>query len=458
VGIVSRQIERALTTKARPRSTQNSKSGVSALVRESRRQRPPNAGMYRAWSVHSPVVRPLIDHLKNECRRAQWELVPFSKNMPAPDKGLIQEITDRFNQPNPEDSSFGEFFERIIEDQLTLDAGVVEKERRYRGDLVGLHPTMGEFVKVDRFWNGDPKSPRYFWEPDPSVSESFLNANMIYGRIHPRTNSGVGISYLETLKNTIENLLNASAYNGRMVRQAVPDGIMDLGETARPDQVDAFKAYFAAELEGKEILGFWGGTRGAKFIPLRGAGNSNRDMQYIDWLQFEIRIACAVFHVSTQNLNFGFDINKANGEVQQENTETGGALPLLQKWQDYFTAEVCWDPMYGGMANNIAFRFRDVTNRQSLQKAQTHKITLAGMPMQSINEARSEVGLPPIAPADYSGDVLDAKNPYNQLQANTSQGLVTLGDTMTARELAERKTEPKQIGAGEKKPVPADDE
>ena len=71
-----------------------------------------------------------------------------------------------------------------------------------------------------------------------------------------------------------------------------------------------------------------------------------------------------------------------------------------------------------------------------------HKLTLAGMPYQSINEARRDVGMPPLAPPGYAGDIWAADNPYNQLQANTSQGLVLLGDTMTARELAERDAAP----------------
>ena len=150
--------------------------------------------------------------------------MPFSTDLPAPDKGLIRAQYELLNRPNPEDSSFGEFFERLVEDQLALDAGVIEKERLFRGDLVGLHPTMGEFIKVDSLWSGDPKTPRYYWEPDPSYSVPFLNNNMVYARLHPRTNAGVGISYLETLKTTIDHLLSGSAYNGRQVKQALPTG------------------------------------------------------------------------------------------------------------------------------------------------------------------------------------------------------------------------------------------
>jgi hypothetical protein len=145
-----------------------------------------------------------------------------------------------------------------------------------------------------------------------------------------------------------------------------------------------------------------------------------------------------------------FDVNKSSGEVQQENSDSRGLKTILGKVGDYMTSEFCWDPAWGGARNNIAFRFRLVSDRQSLQMAETHKLTLAGMPSAAINEARRDQGRPPI------GDPDDENNPYNQLMANTSQGLVRLEDIPTARELAERtKPEPVGPGGGSSTPAPA---
>ena len=82
-------------------------------------------------------------------------------------------------------------------------------------------------------------------------------------------------------------------------------------------------------------------------------------MQFDEWMS-SVRVLCAVFHISPQDLGFTFDINKSTGEVQQENTESNGALPS-SRWQDFMTAEVCQDPMFGGIANNIKFQFRAVS-------------------------------------------------------------------------------------------------
>ena len=342
MAVFSAQIDRALTVTKSRRSVVDG-TRMSAIIRDARRQRPTNAAIYRAWSIHGPLVRASIDHLKNVCRRAEWELVPFCTDLPAPDKGLIRAQYELLNRPNPEDSSFGEFFERLVEDQLALDAGVIEKERLFRGDLVGLHPTMGEFIKVDSLWIGRPEDAALLLGARSHATVPFLNNNMVYARLHPRTNAGVGIPPLETLKLTIESELNGSMYNARQVTQAAPDGIMDLGENARPDQVDTFKALWNSLIAGKSMMAFWGGTKSAKFIPFK---TGNREMQFIEWQEYLVRKLCAVFQISPQDLGFSFDINKSTGQVQQEQTDTRGGF-LLSRAQDVMTSQFCLGPVLG---------------------------------------------------------------------------------------------------------------
>jgi hypothetical protein len=222
--------------------------------------------------------------------------------------------------------------------------------------------------------------------------------------------------------------LNASLVNARRVSGSAPDGIMDMGENARDTQVGQFRSYFEQELSGGQaVLGFWGGTKGAKFIDF---GRKNVDMQYMEWLTYQARKIALVFQMSPQDLGITFDVNRANAEVQQENSEDRGLRTILKKQQDYLTAEVCWDPGWGGRANNIAFRYLAVSDRQTLQKAQTKKISLAGMPYESINSARKDMGKEPL------GDPNDPENPYNKLMANTPLGLVALDKVASAYDVA----------------------
>ena len=410
-----------------------------------RRVGPSNAQVYRNWAIHGELVRAALDIKIGQLVDAEWELVPFDTNGKTPDRGLMNRMYEILAQPNPGEESIGTFLQAVGEDLWTIDAAPFEKERTLRGDLLWMWPVDGSSIKVDRLWGGNPNEPRYYFVPQPDVAVPLLNADLGYMKMHNRSYSPLGIPPLETLKNTITAELNGSMYNDRQVTQAAPDGIMDLGENARPDQVESFKALWNSLIAGKSMMAFWGGTKSAKFIPFK---NANREMQFIEWQEYLVRKLCAVMYLSPQDLGFSFDINKSTGEVQQSQTDDKGAFGL-KRVQDVMTTQFCWDQSFGGRANNIAFRYRAVSVRVRKQTAETHKITLAGMPEQTINEGRRDMGLPPI------GDPRDPENPFNQLMANTSQGLVRLDDIPTARELAERSTTPPDpSGGGEPKKEP----
>lgn len=385
-----------------------------------RRVKPSSPATYRNWAIHGELVRAAFDTKLGQLARASdpsmWDIVPFDNEGRKPDKGIVNRINEILTQPNPGETGLSSFLTSVGEDVLTLDAGSFEIERTLRGEIVYLWPADGAAIAIDKLWNGDPRMPRYYWTPQPTQATPLYNFDLGYVKMHDRSYSPLGISPLETLKITIEAELQGSVYNARQINQAAPDGIMDLGENARPDQIEAFKALWNNLIAGKSMMAFWGGTKSAKFIPFK----NQKDMQFIEWQMYCVRKICAVLQISPQDMGFTFDINKSTGEVQQEQTDERGTYPFLGKIQDVITTQLCWDPSFGGRDNNIAFRFRDVTVRQSLAKAETHKLTLAGMPSQSINEARRDLGLPPLGEAD------DESNPFNQLMANTPLGLVLL--------------------------------
>lgn len=426
MGILTRAIANALpdiqarrSTVERGPGTMATVSGIDAL----RRAKPSSVATYRNWSIHGELVRAAFDVKLGQLARAEWDLVPFDNEGRKPDKGLIRDMRDLINRPNPGETSTGTFLTAVGEDVLALDAGSIEIERTLRGQIVALWPTDGGAIQIDKLWNGDPRMARYYFCPEPTVAVPLLNWDLAYVKMHNRSYSPLGIPPLETLKITIESELQGSIYNSRQITQAAPDGIMDLGENARPDQVDAFKSLWTNLIAGKSMMAFWGGTKSAKFIPFKPGA---KDMQFMEWQMYCVRKICAVLQLSPQDLGFTFDINKSTSETQQDQTDERGTFPFLGTVQDVLTSQIVWDPSFGGPANNIAFRFRDVTVRQSLSKAQTHKLTLAGMPSQTTNEARRDLGLPP------KGDPNDDSNPFNQLMANTPLGLVLLDKVPSA--------------------------
>ncbi len=399
-----------------------------------------SSALFRNWAEHSEWIRAAINVRKAQVSSAEWDIVPFDQAKPF-NEAMQEELRDLFIRPNPAVESFRSWVEPIVEDILVLDAGSIEKERTLGGSLAALHAVDGAKIKVNSLWDGDPDEPRYFWVPTPTYEVPFKNEDIVYIMANPRTYSVVGLSPLETLKMTVDAELTGSQYNTRQVTNAAPDGMLDLGEGARPEQVEGFKSYWQYEVAGKGAMAFIGGTKGAKFVPFRG---SNREMQYQEWLKYLVLKICAVYLISPQDLGITMDINRATAESQLEMTEDQGLRPLLALVQDYFTREIVWDDAYGGNRNNLAFRFTRLNIKESMSKANINKLALAGMPWKPVNEARMDEGRPPL------GDPNDENNPYNKLMANTPLGVVTVDDVLSAKEVA---TPPPAPAAGQSKPA-----
>lgn len=437
MGVVSNLLTRSYRTS--PKSIPAAGGGGFVFQERGKVQKSTSA-LFRNWAEHSEWVRAAISIRKSQISSAEWDIVPFDGTTDV-SEDLKNEIRSRFITPNAAVESFRSWVEPIIEDILVLDAGVIEKERTLGGQIAALHAVDGARIKVSSVWDGNPRESRYFWVPVPEVEVAFKNDDMVYIMANPRTYSVLGLSPLETLKMTIDAEVVGSQYNRRQVEQAAPDGIFDLGEGARPDQLEAFQSYWRSEVAGRSALGFLGGTKGAKFIPFRA---SNRDMQYDEWLKYLVRKICAVYLISPQDLGLTFDVNRATGEVQQEMSEDQGLRPLLALIQDYFTREIVWDESFGGSANNLAFRFTRLNIKESMSKANINKLALAGMPWKPVNEARLDEGRLPL------GDPLDPENPYNRLMANTPLGVVAIDEVASAREVTGIDQQP---AAGEGKPA-----
>jgi phage portal protein BeeE len=390
-----------------------------------------NVQLFRHWAEHSEWIRAAIGVRKSQVSAAEWDIVAFDpeKRMSEP---LKEQVKGLFDRPNPATDSFRSFVEPVIEDILVLDAGVIEKVRNLRGLPAELWPVDGGKIRVSSSWSGERGEPRYFWYPDGFLRASFSNDDMTYIMENPATYRPTGLSKLETLKLTIESELVGHSYNHRQVTNAAPDGMLDLGEGARPEQVDSFKTYWLSEVAGRGAMAFIGGTKNAKFIPFR---NSNRDMQFLEWQIYLVRKISAVFGLSPQDLGLTFDVNRSSSEVQQENTDDRGIRPLLSLIQDYFTREIVWDPAFGGPDNNLAFRFTKLNLRETLSQAKVMEIQLAKMPWRAVNEVRKEQGLEPWGPE------------FDEPMVVTPTGAVRLSEVPTAQEVSEKSKPAGQAGA-----------
>lgn len=375
-----------------------------------------NSQTYRMWSL-TPWVRAAIKIRREQIASADWDIVQYDHDGPR-NVRLSKRIRSLLEEPNERSDSFHSFAQELLEDILVLDAGAAEKVRYPDGTIAELWPTPGEFIAVDPKWDGSVDTkPRYYYIPDGQVRATFVNADMMYMMDNPRTISSIGISPIEVLKTTIDSEMAAMYYNRRQVLGAAPDGVLNIGESALPDDVQKAKLDWNARVAEGGAVQIIGGYKQPSWMPFR---TSNRDMQFREWVDLLLRCIAVTYGLSPMDLGITFDVNRSTAEQQAENTEDRGLRPLLDLFQRYLTKNVVWDEGFGGRANNLAFRFSALNLNETKAKADINKIALGGTGWKTVNEARIMDGRQPL------GDLNDDNNIFNHILLMTPKGLLDL--------------------------------
>jgi HK97 family phage portal protein len=410
---------------------------------------------YRRWADQNEWIRAAINHRKTQISGAPWDIGTIDPSKPT-DEAIKLLLIGLFSRPNTKTDSFRLLIEPIIEDILVLDAGCVEIVRSVRGFPVQMWPVDAAWIRLDPTWDGDPAKFRYFWYPQGRLGASLLDQDLIYMMANPSSHRVVGLSPLETLKETIDAEIAAARYNKSQVIQAPPSGIIDLGEDATPDNIDQFEQYWRAEIAGYKATAVVGGTKNMKFVPF---GQSNRDMQFLQWQTYLIRKIAAVFQMSPQDLGILFDVNRANATVQAELSEDRGLRPLISLVESHFNREVVgefarmrakqaywrghiphetmrlamglsWlDPTAPQIkalykqaveANvlNLYFKFRIPSGRSARSRADIHRLELSGIPYTTINEVREEE----LKDGVEGGDEIIVPTPIGPIRLSVIQG------------------------------------
>jgi HK97 family phage portal protein len=388
-----------------------------------------NANTYRAWAS-TPWVFSAINIRKNQIASADWDIVPFD-NTKKYSVRLQQRIRDLFNEPSAKLDSFQSFASTVIDDILTLDAGVIEKVRYPQGDIAELWPTRGEWIAVDERWDGsDPEKYRYYFVPDGTIRAAFKNSDMVYMIANPRANSSVGLSPMAVLASTIDSELQAQEYNRRMVMGAAPDGALNIGDDASPEKVIETAAFFQNKIFGQSAMAVIGGFKNPSYMPFRA---TNRDMQFREWQDLLIRCIAVVLGLAPMDLGITFDVNRSTAEQGAQNTDDRGLRPLMALFQNYMTREIVWDKSFGGKENNLQFAFKALNLNETLAKANINKIAMPGVGWKSINDAKITDGRPPL------GDPEDENNIFNHILIGTPAGMLDLNtqEYIGAKELAD---------------------
>lgn len=155
-----------------------------------------------------------------------------------------------------------------------------------------------------------------------SVVGEFTGEQMMWGVLNPLTdveNAGYGYSVLEQLVDVLSGWLYGYGYNKAYFKQgANVKGILHFNEEPPLPQQRRFERYFHALVMGvgnaHKVPIAWGGK--ANWLSL---GQTNRDMEFNQWMDFLTKVLCAICGMDPAEINFTY------GNTGQANSIGGQA-------------------------------------------------------------------------------------------------------------------------------------
>jgi len=334
----------------------------------------------------------------------RWYIQSLKRRIKQEAESHRHDIKRIFECPNSTDRTWRTLQEKILDDLLIYDSGVLVKNWSATGKLAELYTIPGHEVKIYR--NEDmtaplPPEPAFVWEQMGINRAEFSSEELIYIMENPQQ-SGYGMSPLEVAAYIITASLFADEYQIDYFKHSnVPPGVFDLGKGVDSDQLDSFRAMWENEVQGRggqHRMMFISGSEDPKFIPM--STRTNKEMQLIDYLKWTMGVKCAAYGISPQDLGF-MDSSRGLGgggvaQVQEKLSKARGVQSLLTLLEEHYNREIVKSEF---SYRDVKFEWLDIDlgdpSRESTIDIQDIKSGVI-----SRNDRRQKLGLKPIDGGD----------------------------------------------------------
>lgn len=317
----------------------------------------------RMMSQRNEWVKAIIKTRQNQVKKSKWSIVPKDEDDSSPSvEALCDKLTNLLKRPSlhgsrPSGRSWKQFIAEIVSDVLTLDQSPTEKEWTLDKWIAALYPVDGATIAPNMDERGGYHADAYVQTVDGQITARFGMEDLMVIMDNPQTDvrfAGYGFSPLEGLIVSVSAELYASKYNSSYFEKgAVPEGMINLGPEAAPEDVNAFRLYWMNEIMGRPwAIPILGGSS-AEWVPWRA---SNRDMEFQAYQEWLLKKMCANFQMSPKELGLIEDVNRSTAESEDTGEQEKGVEPMLELLEDSFNLEIIGE--YGlGVGDYVEFKF-----------------------------------------------------------------------------------------------------
>lgn len=264
------------------------------------------------------------------------------------------------------DDDFDTFIRKIVDDSLTYDQMTFECIRNRRGKLERFVAVDASTFRIadtafqedykNAFFNNRGASnwnsqgdlvrkeingylPQYVQIYQNAVVNDFYPWELCFAVRNPSTSiysNGYGVSELEELINVITSMLWGDEYNRRFFSQgSAPKGLLRVKGGISESALQQFKQQWQAMING--VMNSWKTPVVEADVDWIDLQKNNRDMEYSSWMEYLIKLACAIYSIDPSEI--GWDISRSGGnsglfeksEAERiQNSKDKGLYPMLK--------------------------------------------------------------------------------------------------------------------------------
>ena len=341
----------------------------------------------------------------------------------SPSRGALKKIAEleRFvqNTGNYDDNrvnflrdDFGLFLKKVVRDSLIYDQMCFQVVPNSKGDPSAFQAMSAHSIRLakateDGGFQYNPEVPFAVQVFEEQVIAEFLPDELCFGIRNPRSDlevGGYGFSELEMLIHTLTGYLYAIQYNQKFFSQGMGvKGMLNFKGTIPERQLRAFKREFASMVTG--VSNAWRtpitNSDDIQWINLH---SSNREMEYSQWLDFLIKVACSVYMLDPSEINFTYGntgqssaMGTASSVEKVTESKDRGLVPLVLRTFNFLNKYVIEriDPDFEIIPTGVTSKTPEERRKQQETESRF---------LKTVDELRAEEDLPPLP--DNKGAVI----------------------------------------------------
>ena len=309
------------------------------------------------------------------------------------------------------EATFEAFLRMLVRDSLTFDQACFEVVRTRGGGVAGFQIVDASTIRRAKMTakeredgRRDPEGVHYVQVVNHKVKAEWSARDFCFGIRRPRSDiryKGYGYPELEEAIPTLTALLNAEVFNASNFTNGISvSGIVAVKTKMNPQLFRAFRREFYAMLSGshnaKKTPLIQLDPEGNEDLKALNLGSSNREMEFQEWINYNLKKLSALFQIDPQEIGFNFGQVGVRSTLNQQDpmskvvmSKERGLRPLLravESWLNkYVVNEI--DPSI-----ELVFTGLDVIPIEKQLQLDTAKVKS----FMTINEIRANYDLPPL--------------------------------------------------------------